>query len=161
MNSMDGGRISLWSFDEPTIEDLNEKLMHAYSQLEEIQVNAGEELRKSNQQVNRLLQRLHRTTIERDEARTQLRFLLHQIHRTRAASPLSTSSAGSPAPERSNTVNADDVVDGLARWKAAGLPERGRLVEAVAAAKPLLRDLMVAGPPLPRWRNPPPMPAEM
>ncbi|XP_042405044.1 uncharacterized protein LOC121995351 [Zingiber officinale] len=89
MNSMDGGRVSLWNFHEPTIEGLNEKPMRACSQLEELQVNADEELRKSNQQVNRFLQLLHRTTIERDEARTQLRFLLHQIHQTRAASPLS------------------------------------------------------------------------
>ncbi|XP_020084315.1 uncharacterized protein LOC109707464 [Ananas comosus] len=36
-----------------------------------------------------------------------------------------------------------------------GLPEKGRLVEAVVAAGPLLQTLLLAGP-LPRWRHPPP-----
>jgi Protein of unknown function (DUF1635) len=36
-----------------------------------------------------------------------------------------------------------------------GLPEKGKLVEAVVAAGPLLQTLLLAGP-LPKWRHPPP-----
>lgn len=36
-----------------------------------------------------------------------------------------------------------------------GLPEKGKLVEAVVAAGPLLHTLLLAGP-LPKWRHPPP-----
>jgi hypothetical protein len=38
---------------------------------------------------------------------------------------------------------------------ARRLPEKGRLVEAVVSAGPLLQTLLLAGP-LPRWRHPPP-----
>lgn len=36
-----------------------------------------------------------------------------------------------------------------------GLPEKGRLLEAVVRAGPLLQTLLLAGP-LPQWRHPPP-----
>jgi Protein of unknown function (DUF1635) len=36
-----------------------------------------------------------------------------------------------------------------------GLPEKGKLVEAVVTAGPLLQTLLLAGP-LPKWRHPPP-----
>lgn len=45
------------------------------------------------------------------------------------------------------------IIDRLAMKRP--LPEKGRLLQAVVEARPLLQTLLVAGP-LPEWRNPPP-----
>ncbi|KAK5846811.1 uncharacterized protein LOC108463448 [Gossypium arboreum] len=45
------------------------------------------------------------------------------------------------------------VIDKLAKGKT--LPEKGKLLQAVMEARPLLQTLLLAGP-LPQWRNPPP-----
>jgi hypothetical protein len=49
---------------------------------------------------------------------------------------------------------ADAVIDMLAAKRP--LPPRGRFLQSVMEAGPLLQNLLVAGP-LPRWRNPPPV----
>ncbi|CAK9140222.1 unnamed protein product [Ilex paraguariensis] len=46
------------------------------------------------------------------------------------------------------------VIDNLAKGKT--LPQKGKLLQAVMEAGPLLQTLLVAGS-LPRWRNPPPL----
>ncbi|KAI4373484.1 hypothetical protein MLD38_011606 [Melastoma candidum] len=46
------------------------------------------------------------------------------------------------------------IIDNLARGRL--LPQKGKLLEAVTEAGPLLQTLLVAGQ-LPRWRNPPPL----
>ncbi|KAL5202617.1 hypothetical protein ABZP36_013569 [Zizania latifolia] len=51
-------------------------------------------------------------------------------------------------------ASADAVLDMLAMKKP--LPQRGRLLQSVMEAGPLLQNLLVAGL-LPRWRNPPPV----
>ncbi|XVF68691.1 hypothetical protein PTKIN_Ptkin11bG0021800 [Pterospermum kingtungense] len=51
---------------------------------------------------------------------------------------------------------ADTVIDSLA--KAKTLPQKGKLLQAVMEAGPLLQTLLVAGS-LPEWRNPPPLQA--
>lgn len=52
------------------------------------------------------------------------------------------------------SAEADAVLDMLANKKP--LPQRGRLLQSVMEAGPLLQNLLVAGL-LPRWRNPPPV----
>ncbi|KHN32097.1 uncharacterized protein LOC114379077 isoform X1 [Glycine soja] len=49
---------------------------------------------------------------------------------------------------------ADAVIDCLA--KDRGFPQKGKFVQAVMDAGPLLKTLLLAGP-LPKWRNPPPL----
>ncbi|XVE59203.1 hypothetical protein DITRI_Ditri05aG0026800 [Diplodiscus trichospermus] len=49
---------------------------------------------------------------------------------------------------------ATTVIDNLAKGKT--LPQKGKLLQAVMEAGPLLRTLLVSGP-LPQWRNPPPL----
>ncbi|KAL2328712.1 hypothetical protein Fmac_022139 [Flemingia macrophylla] len=49
---------------------------------------------------------------------------------------------------------ATAVIDCIA--KKRGLPQKGKLLQAVADAGPLLKNLLLAGP-LPTWRNPPPL----
>lgn len=64
----------------------------------------------------------------------------------------------SPPPaakqQHAAAAGADAVLDMLAMKKP--LPQRGRLLQSVMEAGPLLQNLLVAGL-LPRWRNPPPV----
>lgn len=55
-----------------------------------------------------------------------------------------------------NTVSRalEDVIDDLVMGRA--LPEKGKFLQAVMEAGPLLQTLQWSGP-LPRWRNPPPL----
>ncbi|KAA8516473.1 hypothetical protein F0562_017021 [Nyssa sinensis] len=45
------------------------------------------------------------------------------------------------------------VIENLVKGKP--LPQKGKLLQAVMEAGPLLQTLLAVGPPLPRWRNPP------
>lgn len=47
----------------------------------------------------------------------------------------------------------DARIDYVAKGKS--LPQKGKLLQAMMEAGPLLQTLFVTGPPLPRWRNPP------
>ncbi|KAE8687262.1 TOX high mobility group box family member 4-A [Hibiscus syriacus] len=49
----------------------------------------------------------------------------------------------------------DSVIDNLAKGKI--LPEKGKLLEAVMEASPLLLQTLLFTGTLPRWRNPPPL----
>ncbi|KAJ8479812.1 hypothetical protein OPV22_023539 [Ensete ventricosum] len=60
---------------------------------------------------------------------------------------------GASASSMSKYHQASAVIDSLAM--KGSRPERGRFVQAVLQAGPLLQTLMVAGK-LPQWRNPPP-----
>lgn len=75
------------------------------------------------------------------------------------AGGLSSSSEGGGEEERSNGTSPAGMAALDAEMEAAarrrGLPEKGRLLEAVMAAGPLLQTLLLAGP-LPQWRHPPP-----
>ncbi|KAG9453660.1 hypothetical protein H6P81_006564 [Aristolochia fimbriata] len=59
-----------------------------------------------------------------------------------------------PAP--THIDRASLIIDQIAMKRK--LPERGKFLEAVSNAGPLLKNLLVAGP-LPQWRNPPPLQA--
>uniref|UniRef100_A0ACD5W5B4 Uncharacterized protein n=1 Tax=Avena sativa TaxID=4498 RepID=A0ACD5W5B4_AVESA len=59
-----------------------------------------------------------------------------------------------PAKPPQQKCGADAVLDMLAGKRP--LPPRGRFLQSVMEAGPLLQNLLVAGP-LPRWRNPPPV----
>ncbi|XP_042475595.1 uncharacterized protein LOC122057534 [Macadamia integrifolia] len=53
-----------------------------------------------------------------------------------------------------NVDHSSSVIDKLIKGKP--LPQKGRFLQAVMEAGPLLQTLLVAGP-LPRWQNPPPL----
>lgn len=57
-----------------------------------------------------------------------------------------------PEKPMSDDTAGDAVIDCLA--KERGLPQKGKLLQAVIDAGPLLKSLLFAGP-LPTWRNPP------
>lgn len=133
-------------------------------ELESVRATAQEELRKMESQALRLTRLLESAIRERDEARHTLLLLL--LHRQADHPRPPPCSAFLPVDE----AVAADIDDGksgnpaaasaaLAELEAAatrrGLPEKGRLVEAVMGAGPLLQTLLLAGP-LPQWRHPPP-----
>ncbi|XP_010918907.2 uncharacterized protein [Elaeis guineensis] len=164
-----------------TAEELKEALLRTTLELESTRIAAHEELRRMESHALHLTHLLEIATRERDEARAFLLVLLmdRNIHlasnSNRAAQldeasnaaaaaavagglspPPSSSDGGGVEEERSNGTSSSA---GMAAVEAAalrrGLPEKGRLLEAVVAAGPLLQTLLLAGP-LPRWRHPPP-----
>ncbi|KAL4342645.1 hypothetical protein GQ457_08G001020 [Hibiscus cannabinus] len=59
-------------------------------------------------------------------------------------------------PLVSNIDSATVVINDIAKWRT--LPQKGKLLQAVTEAGPLLQTLILSGP-LPCWRNPPPLQA--
>lgn len=57
-----------------------------------------------------------------------------------------------PAPPKIDPASV--VIENLSKGRT--LPQKGKLLQAVMDAGPLLHSLLLAGP-LPRWRNPPPL----
>ncbi|KQJ81496.1 hypothetical protein BRADI_5g01120v3 [Brachypodium distachyon] len=116
---------------------------------------------------------LRRVESERDEIRRHyhsLLLLLHHHHSSQPPPPGFELQGGCAAamdelPQGIRTGTAASMSSEEGDYYAAeaemALPEKGRLVEAVVAAGPLLQTLLLAGP-LPRWRHPPPpAPADM
>ncbi|KAG1354853.1 hypothetical protein COCNU_07G009650 [Cocos nucifera] len=161
-----------------TAEELKEAFLRTTLELESTRIAAHEELQRMESHALHLTNLLEIATRERDEARALLLVLLmdHNHHlasnSNRAAqldegsnaaaaagglSSPSSSDGGRVEEERSNYGTSSSA--GMAAVEAAalrrGLPEKGRLLEAVVAAGPLLQTLLLAGP-LPRWRHPPP-----
>ncbi|OAY72134.1 uncharacterized protein LOC109709033 [Ananas comosus] len=68
----------LWSYQE-NAEDLKHRLLCTTLELESLRTTAKEELRKSEESINKLLQLVKVTTKERDDARDQLQLLLSYL----------------------------------------------------------------------------------
>ncbi|KAG6739261.1 hypothetical protein POTOM_056852 [Populus tomentosa] len=63
-------------------------------------------------------------------------------------------SAGLVPPAVAKIHPADAVIENFIKGKV--LPQKGKLLQALMEARPLLQTLLLAGP-LPRWRNSPPL----
>ncbi|XP_008794793.1 uncharacterized protein LOC103710703 [Phoenix dactylifera] len=70
---------SLWTSHHESVEELSRKLLCATLELEALRNGVKEERRKSEENINQLIQILKITTQERDEAREQLQVLLNKI----------------------------------------------------------------------------------
>lgn len=70
---------------EQSVEELNHKLLCATLELEALRNGVKEERRKSEENINQLVQILKITAQERDEAREQLQVLLNKIAQPRSA----------------------------------------------------------------------------
>lgn len=167
--------------------------------LESVRAQANEEMTKSKENVNQLLQHLDSVCKERDQARDQIQKLLNKfasfnpqtgiINSPIQIQPLKPNSSITESNSLSDTYNYQSpndpffdivsspdssnmgyknpqqqqppfvgdqgclVIDQLV--KGTNLPQKGKLLQAVFEAGPLLKTLLVAGQ-LPRWRNPPP-----
>ncbi|KAJ3679960.1 hypothetical protein LUZ60_016238 [Juncus effusus] len=151
--------------------DLRHLLLRTSAELDSTRLAAHEELRRMETQAFQLTQLLDSTTRERDQLRLHCHSLLLLLSNPNSDVNHSTLSA-SEEDEGSNGTSPNTVpvpvvptlpvmelkldVGNLEEEAVRkGLPEKGRLVEAVVAAGPLLNTLLLAGP-LPRWRHPPP-----
>ncbi|KAG6477780.1 hypothetical protein ZIOFF_061211 [Zingiber officinale] len=146
--------------------ELKQALLRMTLELESTRATAQEELRKMESQALRLTRLLESATRERDEARHALLLLLlhHQADHPYPPPgstflPVDEAVAVDLDDGKSSNPAAASPAPALVELEAAatrrGLPEKGRLVEAVMGAGPLLQTLLLAGP-LPQWQHPPP-----
>uniref|UniRef100_A0ACD5V121 Uncharacterized protein n=1 Tax=Avena sativa TaxID=4498 RepID=A0ACD5V121_AVESA len=151
-----------------TASELRDALLRALAELDAARGAHQAELRRVESEAARLVAS---AAAERDELRRHCQSLLLLLHHHTTQPP--TPSIPDPPP-----LHAGGVLGGVAGCGmdehvvtvvssteeedaelemalARRLPEKGRLVEAVVSAGPLLQTLLLAGP-LPRWRHPPP-----
>ncbi|TKW03101.1 hypothetical protein SEVIR_7G000800v4 [Setaria viridis] len=168
-----GGQLD--SCASSTASDLRRALVRALAELDASRAAHQAELRRMESEAARLAALVASAAAERDELRRHCHSLLlllhHQAQAATAAPPAPTpslhagvlgGSGGAAATAAAAAMDehapdaaacADDTE--LEMALARRLPEKGRLVEAVVSAGPLLQTLLLAGP-LPRWRHPPP-----
>lgn len=162
--AFDADQQQLECFSTPS--ELRDALLRALAELEAARGAHREELRRVEHEAARLVAS---AAAERDELRRHCHSLLLLLHHHTAQqqppAPQSTpdlplhagggvlglGGAGGMVDEAATSEEEAEVEMALARR----LPEKGRLVEAVVSAGPLLQTLLLAGP-LPRWRHPPP-----
>ena len=180
-----GGGDQQQQLDLTTAPELRLALVRALAELHASRAAHQAELRCMESEAARLAALVSSAAAERDELRQHCHSLLllrhHQAQaqavvgppphtpslHVHAASVLSAGGGGggggggctTAAAVIMNNENAPDAAcaddSELEMALARRLPEKGRLVEAVVSAGPLLQTLLLAGP-LPRWRHPPP-----
>ncbi|KAJ8503795.1 hypothetical protein OPV22_004681 [Ensete ventricosum] len=115
--TMDSGfPSSVWGFQEG-IEDLKHKLLCATSELEALRANAKEEIRKNEENIERLIHHLQVITHERDVARDQLQLVLNKItlpdspqpRQARGSCSVTESDSLSGAPNHHSSYGASPV----------------------------------------------------
>lgn len=146
-----------------TASELREALLRALAELEAARGAHREELRRVEHEAARLVAC---AAAERDELRRHCHSLLLLLHHHAAQPPppqtvpdpplhgVLGGGAGAMAVAMDEAVTSEEEAE-VEMALARRLPEKGRLVEAVVSAGPLLQTLLLAGP-LPRWRHPPP-----
>ncbi|XP_062185580.1 uncharacterized protein LOC133889132 [Phragmites australis] len=161
-----GGADQLGCCAFSTASELRRALVRALAELESARAAHQAELRRMESEAARLAALVASAAAERDELRRQCHSLLLLLnHQAQAPTPPPSLHAGvllggggaatavldEHAPDAVACADNTELEMALARR----LPEKGRLVEAVVSAGPLLQTLLLAGP-LPRWRHPPP-----
>ncbi|CAA0815588.1 Protein of unknown function (DUF1635 [Striga hermonthica] len=161
------------------MEQLEQKLLYTTLELEKLKSEAENETRKNKEYIRQLIHLLRYALHERDEAKKQLHDLRsallvgpHTASKANSSITESNSLGYSPIEEFPSPVVHDAdisavVLNGNPPVLAGpgpgpdpvdlggrALPQRGKFLDAVLRAGPLLQTLLVAGP-LPRWRNPP------
>jgi hypothetical protein len=140
------------------VAELKQSLVATTLELE----SAKEELKRKEQSIAKLADLVRQVAKERDDARDQLQQLLLAARVSSSVTDSDCSLVSSPADPVTSAATPpppasqrDAVLDVLAGKRP--LPQKGRLLDAVMEAGPLLQNLLVAGQ-LPRWRNPPTVP---
>ncbi|URE06105.1 hypothetical protein MUK42_19356 [Musa troglodytarum] len=171
--TMDSGFPSAWGFHEGIEEDWKHRLLCATSELEALRANAREEIRKSEENIERLIHHLRVITHERDVARDQLRLVLDkitlpdspQMGQARGSCSLTESDSLSGAPNHHSY--ADSFFDNVgspelssmcrpqrqaSRSSPPGYDRASAVVDSLAMGKPLppkgklLQAVLEAGP---------------
>ncbi|KAK9061574.1 hypothetical protein SSX86_018756 [Deinandra increscens subsp. villosa] len=156
---------------EKGIEELTESLWLTKMELEATRARIEEQNRVKDDQLDQLRYLLNHAIKERNEARNKL-LLQQQFHHHKTAAPPPHSGVSSVEDEAitnygfsfsfsssdcEESIVSSPPVEPPAQFPAPakGLPEKGKFLEAVMKAGPLLNNLLLAGP-LPHWRHPPP-----
>ncbi|XP_039005053.1 uncharacterized protein LOC120132339 isoform X2 [Hibiscus syriacus] len=159
-------------------EDIKHTLLFTTLELENTLISAKEEITKRDMELLQIKDVLSKTMKERDEARRRCqtlmleKFVLEQQlkrnehqgqvqHETASLSGVSNSDDES-SMSLVSTPGSDSLPESSPLPQKAlklatnrQLPEKGRLLQAVKDAGPLLQNLLLAGP-LPQWQHPPP-----
>ncbi|GER55408.1 hypothetical protein STAS_33059 [Striga asiatica] len=149
---------------------IEQKLLYTTLELEKLKSEAENETRKTKEYIHQLIHLLRYALNERDEAKKQLHDLQSTLTASKANSSITESNSlgYSPIEEFPSPVTHDADISavvlngnppvlagpGPVGLDGRALPQRGKFLEAVLRAGPLLQTLLVAGP-MPRWRNPP------
>ncbi|GMH10132.1 hypothetical protein Nepgr_011973 [Nepenthes gracilis] len=183
---MEESMASLCAYNQEGINELKTKLLYTATQLESEKFNAEVEIGKQKEHIDRLIQLLRIANKERDEARHSLQRLLSKYqssfsadttetygfygHNSHDSPPLPVSIVGNLSnfgtPKQDSmtgtglretiaTDTDDEMINHVVKGKT--LPQKGKLLEAVLEAGPLLQTLLATGSPLPQWQNPPPL----
>ncbi|KAD7479687.1 hypothetical protein E3N88_02823 [Mikania micrantha] len=163
------------------IEELTQSLWLTTMELEATRVRVQEQIRARDDQLNHLNVLLNDAINERNEARNNYQSLLidkqnlqqqlnhhhcYKHHTTTTAPPHSGVSSVENEPITNCGFSSSDCEESIVSSSPIeypvqlmppekDLPEKGKFLEAVMKAGPLLQNLLLAGP-LPRWRHPPP-----
>ncbi|KAI3793791.1 hypothetical protein L1987_36413 [Smallanthus sonchifolius] len=151
---------------EKSIEELTQSLWLTTMELESTRVRVTEEIRAKDDQLNQLNNILINAINERNEARNKYqsllldKLLLQQQFLKQSITTTAPPQSGGSSVELSDCE--ESIVSSPPVETAAQLlsptkkfPEKGKFLEAVMKAGPLLQNLLLAGP-LPHWRHPPP-----
>ncbi|KAJ8434299.1 hypothetical protein Cgig2_009274 [Carnegiea gigantea] len=155
---------TLWTFDE-SFEDVERQFQSVTNELAVARKAAIEQRKTHKENIQKLFHLLSIVCKERDEAKDQLRKLMMSNSKMTSQSNVSSSfslssldSVGAGADNLSSCDSSHDrgtaTIEGLAKGRPR--PEKGKLLQSVMEAGPLLDTLLVAGS-LPQWRDPPPM----
>ncbi|KAM7522415.1 hypothetical protein LguiA_012317 [Lonicera macranthoides] len=155
------------------MEELTQSLL---LELESTRLRAQEEIKFRDNQFAQLKDLLNRAIRERDEAKQNCQKLIFEkllLQNQLQNTPLSALSSIEDEPIRNldsqNGFSSSDCEESIVSSPVLDpipppppvlvpekeLPERGKFLEAVVKAGPLLGSLLLAGP-LPQWRHPPP-----
>ncbi|XP_064963640.1 uncharacterized protein LOC135611921 [Musa acuminata AAA Group] len=110
--TMDAGLASGLCFHEST-EGLEHKLLCATLELESLRANVKEEIRRREEDINQLIQRIQVVTHERDAARDQLQLLLDKITQanTGELSPMLSGSLQPDSPQMRQTGATSNITE--------------------------------------------------
>ncbi|XP_076918203.1 uncharacterized protein LOC143578528 [Bidens hawaiensis] len=135
-------------------------------ELESARFKAQQQLKQKDQELNQIKHLLNTAIIQKNQAQT----LLTKFHRqTTAPPPYSVASsveddhvttAGFSSSDCDESIVSSppplpSLTEDEIRVPVKALPEKGKFLDAVVKAGPLLQNLLLAGP-LPHWRHPPP-----
>lgn len=144
---------------------MERQLQSVTNELAEARKAALEQRKTHKENVQNLFHLLSIVYKERDEARDQLHKLMmsdsKMANQSNVSSSFSLSSLDNVVASADNLSSCGSsydrgsaIIENLAKGRPR--PEKGKLLQSVMEAGPLLRTLLVAGS-LPQWRDPPPM----
>lgn len=146
------------------MDELGQKLLWTTLELETLKSEAEEEIRNNKVYVDNLIYLLKQVIQERDETRDQLQNLANKTMLSSTdpensstlshESPFGVHSFLDPSSVQQDVKIIDQgsmITDSIAKGRA--LPRKGKFLQAVLEAGPLLETLLVAGP-LPSLQNP-------